>query len=197
MNNLGRWRLGAMASAVALLGSMASLEAHAVALGRITVQSALGESLRAEIDVSDLSADEASSLRVGIATADAFRAAGLEYPSSATGMDITLQRRANGKSYLRLSSSRAINDPFVDLILEAKWSSGRITRDYTLLFDPPNQRTNSLTAGAPAAPVFSRAPVSSAAEPARETPPQAARPGTATKAPATRVPPRTARRPKR
>ena len=77
MNNLGRWRLGALASAVALLGSMASLEAHAVALGRITVQSALGESLRAEIDVSDLSADEASSLRVGIATADAFRAAGL------------------------------------------------------------------------------------------------------------------------
>lgn len=189
MNNLGRWRLGAMASAVALLGSMASLEAHAVALGRITVQSALGESLRAEIDVSDLSADEASSLRVGIATADAFRAAGLEYPSSAAGMDITLQRRANGKSYLRLSSSRAINDPFVDLILEAKWSSGRITRDYTMLFDPPNLRTNSLTAGAPAAPVFSRAPVSSAAEPARETPPQAARPVTATKAPASRVPP--------
>ena len=193
MNNLGRWRLGALASAVALLGSMASLEAHAVALGRITVQSALGESLRAEIDVSDLSADEASSLRVGIATADAFRAAGLEYPSSAAAMDITLQRRANGKSYLRLSSSRAINDPFVDLILEAKWSSGRITRDYTMLFDPPNLRTNSLTAATPAAPVFSRAPVSSAAVPARETPPYspppAARAVRAAKAPASRVPP--------
>lgn len=189
MNNLGRWRLGAMASAVALLGSMASFEAHAVALGRITVQSALGESLRAEIDVSDLSADEASSLRVGIATADAFKAAGLEYPSSAAGMNITLQRRANGKSYLRLSSSRAINDPFVDLILEAKWSAGRITRDYTMLFDPPNLRTHSLTAGAPAALASSRSPVSSAAEPARETPPQAARPVTAAKAPASRVPP--------
>lgn len=189
MNNLGRWRLGALASAVALLGSMASLEAHAVALGRITVQSALGESLRAEIDVSDLSADEASSLRVGIATADAFRAAGLEYPSSAASMDITLQRRADGRSYLRLSSSRAINEPFVDLILEAKWSAGRITRDYTMLLDPPNLRTNSLTAGVPAAPVSSRSPVSSAAEPARETPPQAARPVTAAKAPASRVPP--------
>ena len=189
MNNLGRWRLGAMASAVALLGSMASLEAHAVALGRITIQSALGESLRAEIDVSDLSADEASSLRVGIANADSFRAAGLEYPSSAAGMDITLQRRADGTSYLRLSSSRAVNDPFVDLIIEAKWSLGRITRNYTMLLDPPNLRTNSLTAATPTAPVFSRAPVSSAAVPARETTPPAARPVTAAKVPASRLPP--------
>ncbi|MEC5211692.1 pilus assembly protein FimV [Polaromonas sp. CG_9.5] len=194
MNNLGRWRLGAMASAVALLGSMASLEAHAVALGRITVQSALGESLRAEIDVSDLSAEEASSLRVGVANADAFRAAGLEYPSAAAGMDITLQRRANGKTYLRLSSNRAINDPFVDLILEAKSSSGRITRDYTMLFDPPNLRTNRLTAAIPGDPAFSRAPVASATAPARETPqpyspPSATRPVTAARAPVARVRP--------
>ena len=75
MNHPGRWRVGAMASAIALLGCLASLEAHAVALGRITVQSALGESLRAEIDISDLSADEAASLRVGVAGADVFRAA--------------------------------------------------------------------------------------------------------------------------
>ncbi len=76
MNPPGRWRIGALASAIALLGCFASLEAHAVALGRITVQSALGESLRAEIDISDLSTDEASSLKVGVADADVFRAAG-------------------------------------------------------------------------------------------------------------------------
>ena len=196
MNNLGRWRLGAMASAIALLGSMASLEAHAVALGRITVQSALGEALRAEIDISDLNAEEASSLRVGIATADTFRAAGLEYPSAAAGLDVRLQRRADGRSYLRLSSNRAITEPFVDLILEAKWSSGRVTRDYTMLFDPPNLRPSNLTTATPTAPVFSRAPVSSAGLPTREItpppyspPPPAARPVTAARAPAPRIPP--------
>jgi pilus assembly protein FimV len=51
MNKRGRWRIGALASAIALLGSLASLEAHALALGRITVQSALGEPLRAEIEI--------------------------------------------------------------------------------------------------------------------------------------------------
>ena len=107
MNNRGRWRLGALASAIALLG-MASLDAHALSLGRITVQSALGESLRAEIDVSDLTAEEASSLRVGLATPESFKAAGLEYSAAVTGLDVKLQRRADGRSYLRLSSIRAI-----------------------------------------------------------------------------------------
>ena len=156
MNNRGRWRIGAIASGIALLGSMASLEAHALALGRITVQSALGESLRAEIDITDLNAEETSSLRVGIATAEVFKAAGLEYTSAAAGLDVRLQRRADGRTYLRLSSNRAITEPFVDLILEAKWSSGRVTRDYTMLFDPPNVRANA-TMAAPTAPVLSQA----------------------------------------
>ena len=170
MNNHGRWRLGALASAIALLG-MASLEAHALSLGRITVQSALGESLRAEIDVSDLTTEEASSLRISIATVESFKAAGLEYPSAAAGLDVRLQRRADGRPYVRLSSNRAITEPFVDLILEAKWSSGRVTRDYTMLFDPPNLQASSAGAMTPTAPILTRAPVSGAGLPAREAAP--------------------------
>jgi FimV-like protein len=37
-------------------------------------------------------------------------------------------------------ASSAINEPFVDLILEVTWASGRIVRDYTMLFDPPSLR---------------------------------------------------------
>ncbi len=143
MNNHGPWRIGALASAIALLGSLASLQAHALALGRITVQSALGEPLRAEIDMSDIDAEEASSLRVGVAPAEAFKAAGLEYSAAVTGLEIRLQRRADGRSYLRLSSNRAMTEPFVDLILETSGSAGRITRDYTMLFDPPKLRANA------------------------------------------------------
>ena len=139
----GRWRIGALASAIALLGSLASLEAHAVALGRVTVQSALGESLRAEIDLSDLNPEETASLRIGVAGADTFKAAGLEYTAAVAGLDVRLQKRPDGRPYLRLSSNRAITEPFVDLILEARWASGRVTRDYTMLFDPPSPRANN------------------------------------------------------
>ena len=132
MNNRVRWRASALASAIALLGSLASLDAHALALGRITVQSALGEPLRAEIDIAEITPEEAGSLRAGVASAEAFKAAGLEYTPAVVGLQVTLQKRADGRSFLRLSSTRPVTEPFVDLVLDASWSSGRVVRDYTI-----------------------------------------------------------------
>ena len=148
-------RLSALAGAAALLCSLAASPAYALGLGRITVQSALGEALRAEVEVPQITADEAASLKVGVASADAFKAAGLEYTSAVLGVQVSLQKRADGRSFLRLSSSRPITEPFVDLILEANWASGRVVRDYTLLFDPPNLR-QAATPVAPTAPVLPR-----------------------------------------
>ncbi len=164
MNNRVRWRLGALASAIALLGSFAGLDAHALGLGRITVQSALGEPLRAEIDIAEISADEAATLKAGVASPDAFKAAGLDYSTAVVEMQVSLQKRADGRSYLRLSSARAVTEPFVDLILEANWSSGRIVRDYTMLFDPPNLRQSASAgaAGQPTAPMIPRQAVPAA-----------------------------------
>ncbi|WP_096698769.1 FimV/HubP family polar landmark protein [Polaromonas sp. AER18D-145] len=168
-----RWRMGAVAAAMAVLGSIATLPAHALGLGRVTVQSALGEPLRAEIEIVEISADEAASLRASVANADAFKAAGLEYTAAVANVQISLQRRTDGRSFLRLSSDRPVSEPFVDLILEARWASGRIVRDYTMLFDPPNLRQAAAPAmPAPTAPVISRpaAPPPVAALPAPPRP---------------------------
>ncbi len=169
MNQCVRWQTAAVACVVAMLGGLASQDAHALSLGRITVQSALGEPLRAEIDVPDISADEASSLRAGVASAAAFKAAGLEYTPAVIGVQVTLQKRPDGRSYLRLSSSRPVAEPFVDLVLEASWSSGRIVRDYTMLFDPPNLRSGSAVGAAPiTAPVLPRQAAPAGIPPARD-----------------------------
>jgi pilus assembly protein FimV len=145
-----RWQKTAMAAAAAALFGIWGSNAAALSLGRITVQSALGEPLRAEIDVPDINAEEASSLKTVAASPDAFRAAGLEYNPAMTGLQATLQRRPNGRAFIRLSSERAINDPFVDMILEASWATGRIVRDYTMLFDPPGQRQSAVATPSPA-----------------------------------------------
>ncbi len=114
--------------------------ANALSLGRITVQSALGEPLLAELEIPGINAEEASSLKSSIAASEAFRSAGLEYNPSLASVQISLQRRPDGRVFLRISSEKTINEPFVDLLLEVRWSSGRIVRDYTLLFDPPKLR---------------------------------------------------------
>ncbi len=169
-----RWHLGAVAGAVALIAGIATMPAFALSLGRISVLSALGEPLRAEIDVAQITAEEASSLKAAVGTPEAFKAAGLEYTSVLAGLEVSLQRRADGRSYLRLTSSSRVNEPFVDLVLQATWTAGRLTRDYTMLFDPPGSRPGT-TAVAPTAPSLSRpatpAPVRAPAPVANESSP--------------------------
>ena len=184
MNQPHRWRFGAIAGAVALIASVVTLPAHALSLGRISVLSALGEPLRAEIDVAQITPEEASSLKAGVATPEAFKAAGLEYTPVLAGLEVTLQRRADGRSYLRLTSSRPVNEPFVDLVLQASWSAGRLTRDYTMLFDPPGSRANA-TAAAPTAPILSR-PATPTPAPARAQAPAVASESAPVTPPATR-----------
>ncbi|MDP2066100.1 MAG: FimV/HubP family polar landmark protein [Burkholderiaceae bacterium] len=168
---------------MALTFGMASLDAHALALGRINVLSALGEPLRAEIDIPDINPEEASSLRATVARPETFRASGLEYNVIVSSVEVRLLKRPDGRSYLRLTSTRPVNDPFLDLILETQWSSGRIVRDYTMLFDPPNLRQQA--APAPTAPQVAPAAV------ARPLPSPPAAPA-ATIAPAATAPARPA-----
>lgn len=132
------WPLRAIA--VAALATIQIPDAAALALGQIRVLSALGEPLRAEIDLTQISAEEAATLKAGIPAASAFQAAGVEYNPALSSARLALEQRPNGRYVLRLSSDRVVNEPFVDLIVETSWASGRIVRDYTLLFDPPPAR---------------------------------------------------------
>lgn len=153
---MGRFALHGIAAAAVCATLLLSPEAQALGLGRLAVQSALGETLRAEIDVSSLTAEEASTLKVKVASPETYRAAGVDYNTVLPSTAITLQRRPDGRSFLQLSSDRPVQEPFVDVILELSWSTGRLVREYTLLFDPPTQRSS--VAAAPTAPALGVAP---------------------------------------
>ena len=166
-----RWKYSALAATVVTTLSLYAANASALALGPITVQSALGEPLRAEIELPQITPAEASSLRASTAPPEVFRSQGLEYSPIVTQMRVQPQRRADGVMVLRLSSDRPINDPFVDLVIDATWGAGRITRSYTMLLDPPTvRRTPVAVTAAPqtTAPVL--APTPTPAPPAAPTP---------------------------
>jgi len=129
------WLKAAPVVCAALLG-LISPQAMALSLGRVVVQSALGEPLRADIDFLELSPEEASTLSTTIASPEAFRAAGLAYLPAVSGLQASLQKRADGRMFVRLSSSGPMTESFFDLLLEANWASGRLLRDYTLLLAP-------------------------------------------------------------
>ncbi len=136
-----------------------SSSAWALGLGRLDVQSALGETLRAEIEVTSITAEEASSLRLRVAPPEAYRAAGVDYNAALGSARLEVVRRPDGRSVVRITGDRAVLEPFVDVIIEASWASGRLVREYTLLFDPPGSRLAQQAPAAPAtAPAMSAAP---------------------------------------
>jgi pilus assembly protein FimV len=138
--------------------------AWALGLGRLAVQSALGETLKAEIDITSITPEESNNLRIRVAPPEAYRTAGVDYNQVLPGTQATLARRADGTPVLRLTSDRAVQEPFVDVILEISWATGRLVREYTLLFDPPvnTARAAPSSAAATTAPVIAAAPVPAA-----------------------------------
>ena len=156
--------LNVMAAAALIL---LSTGASALGLGRVNVQSVLGEALRAEIEVTSLSAEEASSLRVSLASPEAFKSSGVDYNAVLAGATVTLSRRADGRPVLVLSSDKVVQEPFVDVIVDFTWATGHLTRSYTLLIDPPGRNTAAQPGTTATAPVFgSPAPAPRPAAPA-------------------------------
>lgn len=135
---IARSALNELAAAAALTALFCAAQpAWSLGLGRLVVHSSLGESLRAEVDVTSITPDEANNLRVRVAPPDSYRVAGIDYNPVLTATAVSLQKRADGSNYLQIVSDRVVQEPAVDVILEMSWTTGRLMREYTLLFDPP------------------------------------------------------------
>ena len=136
---------------VALLIALLPCVAGAAGMGRLNVLSALGQPLIAEIELS-VSREELGSLSARLASPDAYRVANLQYNTSLTGARIAIERRPNGQQILKITSTRPVTEPFIDILVELTWASGRLSREYTALLDPPG------VPSAPPAPSISAVP---------------------------------------
>ena len=129
-----RFKATVLAAAIAIL----PLATNAAGLGKITVLSAMGQPLKAELEVT-ATRDEAPSLIAKVAAADAFRQAGIEYaPALATLRFSRDIKERGGRRYLEVTTDRPLNEPFIDMLVELSWASGRLVREYTFLLDPPD-----------------------------------------------------------
>lgn len=114
-----------------------SMSASAIGMGGIKVVSALGQPLQADIELVSVSKTEKTSVVARLASPDIYKGAGLEYPYG-NKFKFQIESRANGEPYLKVGSSQPVNDPFVSLLVELTWSSGKLLREYTFLLDPPD-----------------------------------------------------------
>jgi pilus assembly protein FimV len=145
---------------------------HAAGLGRLDVSSSLGEPLKAQIELLLVSPDELASLVAAIAPEDAYATQGIPHLAIHNSIKVELAKNAAGLPMLKLISNQPITDPYLDILIQVDWASGRLQREYTVLLDPPGYQATVDIADAPLTePLQSAASAntSSVTEPARPT----------------------------
>jgi pilus assembly protein FimV len=111
--------------------------ADAAGLGRLSVNSSLGQPLSAEIELMSLQPGEFESIAARVASPEAYTDARVEYSPLLRQLRFSVERRADGKPVLKVTSLAPINEPFLDVLVEMSWPSGRLLREYPILLDPP------------------------------------------------------------
>jgi pilus assembly protein FimV len=133
----------------------------ALGLGKLTVQSGLGQPLSATIELTSAQKDELDTLRARIADPAVYRDNNVQYPPAMSRARIVVEQTGNSAPYLRVTTSQAVNDAFLDLLVELNWATGRVVRDYTFLLDPPSGTETQ--AVEPTAPIRAQAGAAAAA----------------------------------
>lgn len=154
-----------LSSAVAC-AVLLSPAASAAELGKITVLSAAGQPLRAEVELSAVKPGEATSLLAKLAPPDAYRQANVEFNPALNALTFAVENR-NGKPFIRISSAQPVAEPMVDLLLELSSKSGRQVREYAFVLDTPEARqTRGAQVTAPVEPGKAKPAAADAAPPA-------------------------------
>ena len=140
------------AIATALL--LAAGNAWALGLGQIEVKSRRNQPLVAEIPIISTTPGELEALQARLASPETFRRVGLAPPSGAAAdLQFSLGSDARGRPVIRVTSTRPVEQPVLNFLVEVDWGQGRLVREYSALVDAPN------TASAPLQPAI-EAPVS-------------------------------------
>ncbi len=153
-----------------ILLALASSAIHAAGLGKLSVNSALGQPLSAEIELVSLQPGEFEALAARVASPEAYTEARIEYSPLLRQLRFTVERKADGRPILKISSGAPINEPFLDVLVELTWPAGRLVREYPILLDPPG--FNEARIQAPVAAVAPRAAAPAAPTAAPITPAQ-------------------------
>jgi pilus assembly protein FimV len=139
-----------IAAVVFSLGCVQASSVMALGLGEMTLGSYLNEPLRAHVDLLDLGGLHEDQIRVRLATPEDFKRMGVDRAYFLTSLSFHVEIDDSGRGRIVVTSEEPVLEPYLDLIVEARWPSGRLLREYTVLVDPPvfDQSTPVVSASA-------------------------------------------------
>lgn len=109
----------------------------ALGLGEVTVRSALNQPLEAEIKLLDTRDLTAEQIIVSLASPADFERNGVDRLYFYTEFEFAVRLDSPGGPKILVTSRNPVREPYLNFLVEARWTSGRLLREYTLLMDLP------------------------------------------------------------
>jgi len=153
-----------------VLSLLLSRSVLALGLGDISLNSSLNQPLDAHIGLRDLGDLSAEQVVVKLGTQEDFEKVGLERSFFYTQLRFKVVDNGPNGPFIAVTSRDPVREPYLSFVVDMRWNSGRVMREYTLLLDLPN------FSGEAAAPIQgSVTPLKSTTRPAASEPAAAPR----------------------
>ncbi|WP_331346933.1 FimV/HubP family polar landmark protein [Cellvibrio sp. UBA7661] len=162
-------RLRQLVLACGLTSFMLSPYASALGLGEVTLKSSLNQPLEAEVKLLDTRDLTAEQILVALASPADFERNGVDRLYFYTEFQFEVVLDAAGGPKVIITSRSPVREPYLNFLIEARWTAGRLLREYTLLMDLPTFDENGSSQSVQAATQSEPQPQSGAATGSRST----------------------------
>ncbi len=122
---------------MATLLALCSTNAFGVGAGRLELRSALNQNFSADIALIGVEGMAPEEVLPNLASQEDFDRFGVERSYQLQDLSFRIRSRSDGDLYVAVTSSRPVQEPFLNFIVELRWPSGRVVKEYTVLLDPP------------------------------------------------------------
>jgi pilus assembly protein FimV len=150
-------RLRQLVLACGLSSFVLSPYASALGLGEVKLKSSLNQPLEAEVKLLDTRDLTAEQILVSLASPADFERNGVDRLYFYTELQFQVDLEAADGPKVIIRSRNPVREPYLNFLIEARWTAGRLLREYTLLMDLPtfeeDAKPAAVSAATTAAPV--------------------------------------------
>ena len=118
-------------------GLVHSSQLLALGLGDLTVNSSLNEPLEATIELLGLDGLTSGQIQARLGSVDEFERANINRDFLIDDIQLEIIILSREQGILRLTSEEPVIEPFLSMVINVGWPTGRLMRDYTALIDLP------------------------------------------------------------
>ena len=122
-----------LAAAIAAIGALQAGVVGALGMGDLTLNSALNQPLDAEIRLNNTKDLDRTQVLIKMASPTDFDNAGVSLDYSLTTVKFNVILDGDGGGIIKVTTREPIIEPYLNFLVETRWPTGRMLREYTVL----------------------------------------------------------------